>query len=372
MAKKTDTPKPPALFDPVANKLTAIGHAAQVQHSLQSVPEYKPIKTNEDITLAIAIADTHLSTNPPTLHADDVNWFEHIERNFDWLFSQAQEYNVPILIAGDIFDKAVNDSKLLSFTISLLSRSPQPIYTVAGNHDLPFHSIDKIEDSGYAVLMKSGVIIDCSEPQTYFRNNTSVQVHGYHWLKPFSSIIHQNSESVQIALVHRMITDGKAGWYPGCEQHTVDAVIKQFKPYFHYAIFGDNHTPFVTCYNAREGKVHVINPGSYLRRNRGDLELAPRAYLIQTRGATKAEVPKAIATAGETRGTVDTRESTEGDPDCTLVASFAQLPSFLSDSSDETYIAPDIESQYRRYISTLHAPDEVHKKLEGITGITSH
>ena len=59
------------------------------------------------------------------------------------------------------------------------------------------------------------------------------------------------------------------------------------------------------------------------------------------------------------------------EPDNLHVASFASLPSFLSEA-DGTSIVPDIAAQYRRYVSTLHAPLDVQKKLEEITGIAPH
>jgi UDP-2,3-diacylglucosamine pyrophosphatase LpxH len=379
MAKKSVKKSPPALVDPVTSQLTTIG---QQSHRPQVIlPVVRPVAPASDanVPIAVVVSDTHLSTSPPSLHADNPNWFGHIERNFEWLFAQASEYAVPILIAGDVFDRAICDSKLLNFAIDLFSRSPQPIYTVPGNHDLPFHSIDRVDESGYANLMKAGVIIDCSETQNYTRNNKSVQIHGYHWLKSLDSDIYQNSDAIQIALVHRMITDGKAGWYPGCEQHVLNSVMREFKRYFHYTVFGDNHVPFVNSYNQGEQymggfvecdrRMQVLNPGAFIRRTRGDLELSTCAYLLQSRTAVKLEVPKATATAGEMRGNVESR-ATMDEPENLHVASFASLPSFLSD--DGTSIVPDIAAQYRRYVSTLHAPAEVHKKLEDITGITPH
>jgi UDP-2,3-diacylglucosamine pyrophosphatase LpxH len=372
MSKPSHSEKPPVLFDPVTHKLSVISQVAQrpvfnTQHASQM------IEPTADIPLALVVSDVHLSFTPPTLHVDNPDWFDHIGRNFEWLFEQATKYNVPILIAGDIFDKAISDSRLLSFVISLFSKTPQPIYAVAGNHDLPFHSIDRIEESGYAVLMKAGVLIDCSESQSYVRNNTLVQVHGYHWLKPFNSIIQQDMGAIQIALVHRMLTDGKAGWYPGCNEHTIDVVMKQFNHYFHYAVFGDNHVPFESFYNAIQGKIHVLNPGGFIRRTRSDLDLVPRAYLLQLRGAAKVEVPTDIARAGETRGTVDARECVAvGEPEISVVSAFASLPSFLSESSDGTYVVPDITTLYRQYVSTLSVPEVVHKKLAEITGLSPH
>ena len=377
---KNKTVKSPALVDPVTSQLTTLGHQAHRPRVIQPRPVEPVVQVHDDTPIALVISDTHLSTSPPSLHADNPDWFGHIRRNFEWLFGQAAEYGVPILIAGDVFDRAISDSRLLSPVIGLFSQSPQPIYTVPGNHDLPFHSIDRVDESGYAVLLKAGVIIDCSESQNFIRNGCHVQVHGYHWLKPLNFDVYQNPNAIQIALVHRMITDGKAGWYPGCEQHTINSVMREFKRYFHYVVFGDNHVPFVNSYNQGEQymgtfiesdrRMQILNPGTFIRRTRGELELSTRAYLLQSQKVVKLEVPKATATAGEmgrnaeNRGTVD-------EPDNLHVASFASLPSFLSET-DGTSIVPDISAQYRQYVSTLIAPSEVHKKLEEITGITPH
>ena len=382
--KTSDSVKsPPPLVDPVTSQLTAIGYAALKPQVIRPAQPAPPVDRSEDVPIALVVSDTHLSTAPPTLHADNPDWFGHISRNFEWLFDRANEFNVPILIAGDVFDKAVNDSKLLSFVISLFNRSPQPIYTVAGNHDLPFHSIDRIEESGYAVLLKAGVIIDCSETQNYRRNGISVQVHGYHWLKPLHSTIYQNPDAVQVALVHRMITDGTAGWYPGCEPHAINAVMREFKHFFHYAVFGDNHAPFVSSYNqsaqhmgvfaGSDRKIQILNPGSFMRRTRGELELSTRAYVLQSRTAVKLNVPTDIARNGELRGNVDAKmAAAENEPEGYAVSAFASLPSFMSASVDGVYVVPDMEAQYRQYISTLCASESVCAKLAEITGIASY
>jgi len=147
-------------------------------------------------------------------------------------------------------------------------------------------------------------------------------------------------------------------------------------------VFGDNHVPFVNSYNQSsqymgafmncDRRIQILNPGSFFRRTRGELELSTRAYVLQSQVAVKLEVPRATATAGEIRGNVDPMRGTaEDEPGNQQVASFASLPSFLS-AADESGIIPDIAAQYRQYISTLHAPQSVHRKLEDITGITAH
>ena len=373
------------LFDVVAPQRAALNDTAYCLPETHSYPvRSESVRSEpENVPLALVVSDVHLSTLPPTLHADNLDWFGHIERNFEWLFGQAKEFNVPILIAGDVFDKAITDSRLLSFVISLFRRSPQPIYTIPGNHDLPFHSIDRVEESGYAVLVKSGVLIDCSDSQLYTRNNTSVQVHGYHWLKPFDSPIVQNPDAIQIALVHRMITDGTAGWYPGCEKHTVNTVMRDFRHYFHYTVFGDNHVPFEYVYNqvpeymgvfADFGrKMHVLNPGSFIRRNKGDLELTTRAYVLQSRGIVKLDVPTDIARSGEVRGNTDAKRAAVDEPEGLQAnAAFASLSSFFSETEDGVYVAPDIQAQYRQYVSVIQPSENVQVKLNEITGIVPH
>jgi len=156
--------------------------------------------------------------------------------------------------------------------------------------------------------------------------------------------------------------------------------MREFKRYFHYVVFGDNHVPFVNSYNQGEQymgtfvgydrRMQILNPGAFIRRTRGELELSTRAYLLQSQKVVKLEVPKATATAGEMGRNAENR-GTVNEPDNLHVASFASLPSFLSER-DGTSIVPDISAQYRQYISTLIAPSKVHKKLEEITGITSH
>lgn len=186
---------------------------------------------------------------------------------------------IPIGCAGDVFDKWNASAKLCNYLIDILPR----MYAVPGQHDLPYHSYELIEDSGFANLLKAGKI-DMTEKGSFVgRFDHNFELHGFGWEQPLMTPKKHNphtaqgdSKVVKIAIVHHYIwKEAKEGFlpatrFPGASYNDrCCALAKQLKG-FDIAVFGDNHIPFEWEDEDGEDVPKVFNCGSFMRRKSDD------------------------------------------------------------------------------------------------------
>src|SRR5687768_17059020 len=108
--------------------------------------------------IAIAISDLHLSLLKPACRADD-NWLEVQAHYLKQVRDLAHPDGLPVLCAGDVFDRCNAPAELINFALKHL---PDEMICVPGQHDLVGHRIDSMHRCGYGVLKQAGKIIDVS------------------------------------------------------------------------------------------------------------------------------------------------------------------------------------------------------------------
>jgi predicted phosphodiesterase len=233
--------------------------------------------------IAIAISDLHLSLLRPACRADK-----------DWMILQAQYLNqvkelqrtfnpikpLPILCAGDIFDRWNTPPELINFALEYL---PDGMVCVPGQHDLPNHRLDQVHRSGYGVLSRVGKIIDISGNQTW----------------PFQKVAHDfwaigsgwneeiqtaptNVKGLKVALIHRYCwMENKC--YPGAPVESNVSAFKKLLKGYQVAVFGDNHLSFT----AQAGDCNVLNPGGFIRRKSDEMDRLSCVGIIYEDGTVK-------------------------------------------------------------------------------------
>jgi hypothetical protein len=116
--------------------------------------------------IAVLCSDIHLSLKQPPCRADD--WLS-VQKGYLvqlkslacaakelWLGNRNTTGRpIPILCAGDIFDKWNSPPELIRFALEHL---PDGMICVPGQHDLPNHSFEEIHRSAYGVLREAGKI----------------------------------------------------------------------------------------------------------------------------------------------------------------------------------------------------------------------
>jgi len=169
------------------------------------------------------------------------------------------------VIAGDIFDKAVVDSRLINFA----SEEVPYAYAVAGNHDLPYHNIQNMPESAYGSLIRMKRIVNISDTIRLNVGGVSVALHGFYFGRPFVPCVKQ--ADIDVAVVHHYIWAARFGYKGVQTQYHLDKILEQLHGY-DWIVAGDNHIPFQSR--------NLVNCGSFYRRAKGHEEFQPVVALI--------------------------------------------------------------------------------------------
>lgn len=232
------------------------------------------VRYSADKVVAIACSDLHLSVKPPVWRSNEPDWYEAMARPLQKLRAIQEQYGVPVLCAGDIFDNWACNPELINFAIKNL---PKKMYAIPGQHDLPLHSKRDIRKSAYYTLVLSGVVKHPSNLHCeYFR------VYGFDYGEEITPP--PCPDDFNIALVHQYLwTDGKG--YKGCpkEGNVSSKNLKTLRKY-NIVISGDNHQGFIE----KVGKTTFCNCGSMMRTHADQRDYQPCFYLIHKYGEVES------------------------------------------------------------------------------------
>ncbi len=89
--------------------------------------------------LFIATSDWHLTDTKPVCREEESDWYEAQFRVVEEILKLAKIKDTPLIIAGDIFDKAKEASTYLLTELRILFDKYElsNVYAIAGNHDEP-------------------------------------------------------------------------------------------------------------------------------------------------------------------------------------------------------------------------------------------
>ena len=208
-------------------------------------------KPNKIPTL-ILMSDPHLREDTPICYTGDYQkdqWFA-----IDFVSDLQKRYSCPVVCGGDLYDFWKPSPNLLRETILHI---PNQFYSIAGQHDLPQHSMNLIYKSGISVLEAA-------------RKLTILP--GCHWgqepTEP-SLII----KGKQILVWHKMNYQGKKPW-PGCTDPMAASLLRKYTDW-DIICTGDNHKTFSESFEGR----WLVNPGSLMRMDADQIDHRPCVYL---------------------------------------------------------------------------------------------
>ena len=121
-------------------------------------------RTQNKIPAAIITADMHLRDTVPKCRTDD--YWKAQSAKLQSIRDLQEQYQVPILDGGDMLDTWKSSPYLEGWAIDNL---PDGIITVPGNHELPYHNVNRLDRSSLNVLGKAGKI-------TILENNTFISI----------------------------------------------------------------------------------------------------------------------------------------------------------------------------------------------------
>lgn len=241
----------------------------------------------KDHVVAICFSDLHLSLNPPIARSGEKSWLGTMKRTLEEIKDLALRHNgVPILCAGDLFDRWNSPPELINWCLDNLPE----IYAIPGNHDIPFHQVQRLSKSAYQTLVQAGKVISLLHRPTWFKTGRESDpfytlVYGFHFgseCEP-EKIGGGRAQVLQLALTHEYVwIKGKS--YPGADPSgNLTKRAKVFKK-FDTVIIGDNHQGYSATLS--DG-TNVFNCGTVLRRKSNEVHYRPHVGIVYASGKVK-------------------------------------------------------------------------------------
>jgi hypothetical protein len=226
--------------------------------------------------VAIALSDVHLSLTPPIARAEEKDWLKAQETPWIEVKTLQIKYKVPILVAGDIFDKPINPPELTNWALDFLPE----IYCIPGNHDLPNHAPSLERKSSFGTMVRAGKFHPVGKRPTYINElalyGTTL---GKHPPRPWM----KNSTDgllLHVCLIHEYLWVNGKGYRDAPQEQRLSKVSKKFRGHDVY-IFGDNHHGF---HKKMKDGSFVWNCGLPIRRKSDEANIRPRVGLLRSNG----------------------------------------------------------------------------------------
>jgi len=297
--------------------------------------------------IAILCSDIHLSHSPPIARSLEPDWYAAMDRVLAQVRRLSDDYNIPVVCAGDIFHRHNPPPSLINFAIKNLPH----MYAVPGQHDLPFHSYENIDKSAFRTLMMAGkvTLID-GEVLRHEFNHGSFIMHGFGWNREIVPLAGGNCDDIQLAVCHKYIwVDGKS--YPGAPEESKVRGLKKTLKGYNAAVFGDNHIPFFSM----AGDCEVLNSGCLIRRTQDDRKYPNGVGLLCSDGTIELYP---LNTNGDKWLDVEVEEEVQDvNP---------ELEQFLSDLASMQTNDIDFEELILRYLVDNEVDDEVAKLIRSL------
>lgn len=240
--------------------------------------------------IAVLCSDLHLSHKPPLARSAEDDWYGVMKRYLRQLKALATpkllESQLPVIVAGDVFDKWNPPPELINFAI----RHMPEVYAVPGQHDLPYHNYDDIQKTGYCTLVEAGVVIDVPpEIPVDIPGRTPITLHGFPWGRPVTPLEDPCDVAIDVAVVHQYVWTSKTGYVGAPKDKRLGNVVDNLKGY-DVAVFGDNHKGFMKTYTdslSGQPELTVLNCGAFMRRKADERDYRPRVGLLHADGVVK-------------------------------------------------------------------------------------
>lgn len=219
--------------------------------------------------------DGHLSTKRPIARTEktDSEYIDNQLAKRKQMLEYARANNIEnIFDGGDFLQywRMDNSSELVAKTFDLFNQYKDIYYGLnIGNHDLPYHDINNVDQSLLGVFKRMGII----------NLNTKILfTDAYMILVPYSadlSKVDTSSEMpIVIAVIHENIFEHKVP--PYMTGYTADELL-DIMPNVDLFLCGHNHEQFIVT---RRGRT-VVNGGSIMRLNTKQKDYRPKFYDIE-------------------------------------------------------------------------------------------
>lgn len=210
---------------------------------------------------AIYASDLHLKGEKPVARLDG-DWLESQRAMLSEIVSIANSKDLPLVLAGDIFDHSRVATEIVNMSIAELKKCGKGVCIIAGNHDLPGHSFDMVDQSSIGILLK--VFKDASKFLELNANHF-----GLDGLKADSNI----------RITHQLVFEKQEDCPPNAKAKTADQLLDEFQE-ADWIICGDMHKAFHYVRKSQGGDRHVVNLGCTIRHKANEISYQPSVWHI--------------------------------------------------------------------------------------------
>lgn len=228
--------------------------------------------------ILITTSDWHLRSTVPVSRLAKC-WYTIMELRIEQLKHKYPD--VPIAIAGDIFDRPDPPSSLVSWAISILEG--MEIYTIPGQHDLPYHRYQARDEGAYGALVKANAIRDMPAYEWTVIGNMSsaVVVYPMPWERYALPAQDALPGPFRLGLMHKYLFTDASNCYVGADQENHAVGMTKHLQHFDLIAVGDNHIPWSVP--------KIINHGSLFSMTSAQIGHVPLIGVVYEDGTYKVE-----------------------------------------------------------------------------------
>lgn len=210
-------------------------------------------------------ADWHIRGTAPRCRTDE-DWLESQRLDVAFVVDTAISTGATLCIVGDIFHTPRSSTRSVNMLIAELQRVPLgQLFILAGNHDLPYHSYDHVNDSSI------GTLLQYFPELNHISNGVMGPVDAY----PFGL---DKPGKAPLRFIHRLIfPDNESRPMAECGQ-TAEELAQEF-PDNQTIICGDYHHSFTKTFPSGQA---VINPGCLNIQAADMIGYLPKVCILDT------------------------------------------------------------------------------------------
>lgn len=239
--------------------------------------------------VALAIADLHIWGKPPLIRTAEEDWLRAMQYQFDQVKKLQAELSggrgkppLPILCAGDVFDRHNPDPEVLNWCLDHLPH----MLAIWGQHDVRHHRAENLDKSGFMTLVKASRITPLMPGKPVAVGK--IRAHGFGWGEEIIPCVGQHGLALEVAVAHRYVWSERKEWsrYPGAPDDGEIGSLQQQLAGYDVAVFGDNHQSWKIDRKSPRG-MSVYNCGTFLRRKLDEIDHRPAVGIIYFDGTVK-------------------------------------------------------------------------------------
>jgi hypothetical protein len=233
--------------------------------------------------LAILCSDLHLRETAPSARAEK-DWYEVMENHLNALYRAANnsERSIPIICAGDVFDRWNPSSELVRFAIQKLPK----MSAIPGQHDLRYHDYESRLRGAYGCLVAAEILWDL--PAGTWDGDRDLQVWAMPWgrWEPPTEADNHPFDGIKLGVLHKYAWRNQFNCHAKADE---SSRFERLYPNLDAMIIGDNHIPWMLP--------NVMNHGGFIPQNADQKSLVPHYGVLMSDGSIEKhpyDVPEPV------------------------------------------------------------------------------